>query len=108
MTASTERRGLTLALSREEQWLLHHVMVDRMELDARSSGTDTPSVDVYRVFDKLEAGTHRFTRRECRCLRDELEQYVEARDTPERDRPTAKRILDRLREADCRRPDRSV
>lgn len=108
MTASTERQGLALALSREEQWLLHHVMVDRMELEARSPEADPPSVDVYRIFDKLEAGTHWFTRRECRRLRDELEGYVGARDTPERDRPTARAILDRLREDDPHPPNQPI
>ncbi|MFC4988923.1 hypothetical protein [Saliphagus infecundisoli] len=96
MTASTERRGVTLSLSHEEQWLLHHLMLDRMELEARSPETDPPSMDVYRIFDKLEAGTHWFTRQECRRLRDELDRYVDARDTPDRDRPTARRLLDRL------------
>ena len=107
MTASTERQGLSLTLTREEEWVLHHLMLDRMELEARSTEPDPPSVDIYRIFDKLEGDTHWFTSRECRLLREKLGRYAEARDTPDRDRPTARRLLERLGEAD-RRPDRSI
>lgn len=107
MTASTERKGLSLTLTREEQWVLHHLMLDRMELEIPSTEADPPSVDIYRVFDKLEAGTHWFTSRECRLLREELGRYAEARDTPDRDRPTARRLLDHFGEADPR-PDRLI
>ncbi len=107
MTESTGHWKFALALSREEQWVLHHVMLDRMELEARSPEADAPSIEIYRVFKKLEAGTHRFTRRERRLLREELERYVEARDTPERDRPTARKLLDRLRQESGRQGRRT-
>lgn len=101
MTTSSGHTEAVLELSREEQWMLHHVMLDRMELEARSPAeTDPPPVAVYRVFEKLETGTHRFSRCERRCLRAELCQHAEAMDTPERDRPLATQILDKLRRAE--------
>ncbi len=97
MIPSSRHHESALDLSREEQWVLHHVILDRMELEARApADTNPPPVAVYRVFEKLEAGTHRFSRCERQCLRDELDRYAEAADTPERDRPIAERLLDKL------------
>lgn len=101
MTLSSERQEHTIDLSREEQWVLHHVMLNRMELEVQApADTDPPPIAVYRVFEKLEAGTHRFSQCERQCLRDELHQYVGAMETPERDRPVAEQLLDKLQESE--------
>lgn len=56
MTASSERQGRTLNLSRKEQWVLHHMMLDRMELEAQAlADTDPPPIAVYRVFKKTQS-----------------------------------------------------
>jgi len=87
----------TLGLSREEQWVLHHVMLDSIEMESRApESTDPPSLAVYQVFEKLDTGTRRFTEHEHRCIRDELRRYADAEDTPDRDKPVAENILDQL------------
>lgn len=101
MTASTEEQGVTLNLSREEQWVIHHVMLDRMELEAQApTDTDPPPLEVYRVFEKLETSIHWFSQREGKCLRTELSQYDEAIDTPDHDKPITEQILNQLRQPD--------
>ncbi|WP_306053907.1 DUF7853 family protein [Natronococcus wangiae] len=99
MIPSSGRQERRINLSREEQWVLHHVMLDRMELEAQSpADTDPPSIAVYRVFEKLEAGTHQFSQSECQCLQDELRQYAEVVNTPKRDQPIADRLLDKFQQ----------
>lgn len=103
MDDSNRQSEHALDLSRDEQWILHHVVLDRMELEAQApADTDAPPVALYRVFEKLEAGTYRFSQREYDCLRDEVREYVECAETPERDRPVAERLLDELERSDPR------
>lgn len=100
-TPSSEHQKYTLDLSREEQWVLHHVLLDRIELEAQApADTDPPPITVYRVFEKLEAGTHQFSRYERQGLRDELHKYAEAMNTPERDQPIVERLLDKLQQSE--------
>lgn len=86
-------------LSREEQWIAHHVMLDRIELEAKAPGdTDPPPLEVFRVFEKLEADHPRLTSSERRCLCRELRRYVEGVNTPERDESVARSLLEALEE----------
>lgn len=97
----TESTQTTFAfdLSREEQWVVHHVLLDRIEMELHApESTDPPSPTVYRAFEKLEGDAARLSQSERECVRDELRRYVDADDTPERDRPVAKRVLWRLDE----------
>lgn len=97
MAIQNAHQGRTLDLTREEQWVLHDVMLDRIEMELHApTDTDPPSLAVYRVFDKLEAGLYRVSERERRCIKRELQQYAGARDTPTRDKPIAERILEDL------------
>lgn len=95
MTASTKQQGLTL--SREEQWVVHHVMLDRIELETEAStDTDPPPLSVYHIFEKVDSGIFQFSQRERQCLENELSQYAEAGDTPDRDKSTTDQILTKL------------
>lgn len=97
MTAATGRQERALELTREELWVAHHVLLDRLELERRAPVvTDSPPLAISRAFEKLDAGRYRLTRREHRYLRDELRQYAAAEETPARDRPIAERMLDKL------------
>lgn len=89
-----QHRRAAIEPSRAEQWVLHHVVLDRLEL---ADFDDPPPIEGYRTFEKLEAGTYTFTWRERCWLCAELGRYVEARHTPERDRSLARAVLDRLR-----------
>lgn len=100
MTATTDRQEVALDLSRAQQWVLHHVLLDRIELGANAPETvDPPSPAVYRAFDKLDHGSVRFTRRERHRLCEEVRRYAEAAETPDRDRPTAERVLAKFRDS---------
>lgn len=82
-------------LSREEQWVLHHVILDRLELEAQApADTDAPPLAVYRVFEKLDSGMYQFSECEHERLKDELRKYIEYAETPERDRSVAEHLLD--------------
>ncbi len=97
MDSQNAQNESTLGLSREEQWVLHHVMLDSIEMESRApENADPPPLAVYQVFEKLDTGTRRFTGHERRCIRDELRRYADAENTPDRDKPIAKSILDRL------------
>lgn len=92
-----EREQLSLDLSREEQWVVHHVLLDRIESERQSpEDADPPSLAVFRAFEKLEAGTHRFSPSECRCLEDELRQYADADGIPDCDLAATKRVLKQI------------
>lgn len=98
MTAATEREEATLELSRAQRWVLHHVLLDRIELEAAAPAATEPlSPATRRAFKKLDDGCTRFTRRERRRLRDEVCRYAAATATPERDRPVAERVGEKLR-----------
>jgi hypothetical protein len=97
MTAATGRQERVLELTREELWVAHHVLLDRLELEAQApTATDSPPLAIRRAFEKLDVGRYQLTRREHRYLRDELRQYAAAEETPTRDRPIAQRILEKL------------
>jgi hypothetical protein len=97
MTNSNRHHEYSLGLSRDEQWILHHVMLDRIELEAQHpNDTDPPPFAVYRAFEKIEAGTHRFSWDEYQCLIDELHQYANSTHTPKRDQPIVEQLLNKL------------
>ncbi|WP_290812255.1 hypothetical protein [Halovivax sp.] len=97
MARSSDQQDFSVDLSREEQWLLHHVLLDRVESALQAPAeTDPPPVVVYRVFDELETGRHRFTESELAYLRTASGRYVEATGTPDRDRSVAFDLLERV------------
>lgn len=94
--AQTEPEPIPFDLSRNEEWTIHHVILDRIEAEWRSEGGNPPPITVYRVFDKVEAGTERFKPTELRSLREELASYRESGDVPERDARSVDELLERL------------
>ena len=97
MAAKNTHRDGALDLSREEQWVLHDVMLDRIEMELYvPDETDPPAIEVFKVFEKVEAGTYRFSEAERRCIAEELRRYADARDTPESDVPVVEGVFDRL------------
>ena len=95
MTVQNPREQTNFELSREEQWVLHHVLLDRIELEAKAPGeTEPPPLEAFRLFEKLEAGELRFSSRERRCLCRELRRYVDAVTVPERDESVVRSLLE--------------
>lgn len=94
---SAQPPRLPLRLSSAELWILHHVLLNRIELEERSPSTaDPPPLEVFQAFDKLEAGEHLFTPTELRRMRTELRQYIKRTDGPGQDRQAARRVIDRI------------
>ena len=98
-----DRQGaLTLYLSREEQWIVHHVLLDRMELEARAPvDAEPPPIEVFRIFEKIEAGVEQFSPKELQHLAEELSRYTERSEAPSQDRSTTQRLCSYLQEL-CR------
>ena len=62
MAARNTHRDGALDPTREEQWVLHDVMLDRIEMELHvSEDADPHAIEVLRVFEKAEAGTDRFS-----------------------------------------------
>lgn len=95
-TGCSDARLIPLALSREQRWIVHAVLLEHVEL-ARSVGTAPGELSCeLGVLEALEAGDSAFTVDELDRVRHELASYVRAADTPDRDRPVARDMVDRL------------
>jgi hypothetical protein len=80
----------TVALSRESQWVVHHVALDEL------LGEDADGPRWARsVVERIETDALAVTRTEGRRLRERLREYV-ADDAPERDVRSARRALETL------------
>lgn len=106
MPVSDPSRSTTIELSRAEQWVVHHVMLETIGLaDGEPSGpsdaTDLP-VRSLAVLEKLEAGAFELTPDELGFLRRACDRH--ARTTPATaDRNLASAVADRI---DCAIHDR--
>lgn len=103
MSVPTHRQVIHLDLSREEQWVLHHVLLDRIELEVQApADTDPPPLGVFQVFEKLdtptntETATQQFTPCELQCLHEQLRQYAGESTIPAHDQDIAAQLLPRL------------
>ena len=102
MSAPPRSQTQSLDFSHDAEWAVHHALLARIEAETRDDADedDLPPLAVYRIVDKLENGTHRFTRRECWCLLDELDRRLASAETPVRDRPPLEAVRDQLRDSD--------
>ena len=70
--------SITLSLSREAQWTLHHVLLDRIDragtADAPTSD-ESPSLEVYQAFERLDAGSTCFTLPQLEAIQTVLGEY---------------------------------
>ncbi|RBI59920.1 hypothetical protein DMJ13_19650 [halophilic archaeon] len=101
MNVLNHRQAVCLALSREEQWVLHHVLLDRIELETRApADTDPPPLGVFQVFEKLDAHTgtetQQFKSGELWCVCEELRRYATESNIPERDQDIVTQLLRRI------------
>lgn len=88
---------LPLRLSSSELWILHHVLLDRIDLEQQSPSTaDPPPLAVYHAFEKLEAGEHLFTPSELRRMRGELRRFLEQTEGASPDRAAARQVIDHI------------
>lgn len=105
MSTTARRRDTTrLDLSRDEQWIVHHVMLRAIE--ARQDEGQAPPWWALDVIEKLEdrpvdgsvSVDRPFTCYEAWRLRRALASYAERAETPEEDVALAVRVAERLDE----------
>ena len=90
------QRTVTLSPPLEEQWTLHHVLLDRIDREAEDpSRVDSPPVEAYQAFETLDAGGTSFTIAQLEAMRTILAEYHHSPDW-ERDRTRIERLLRRV------------
>ncbi|WP_290810494.1 hypothetical protein [Halovivax sp.] len=88
----TERHPVDL--SREQRWVVHHVLADRAE-ESIDAG-DRPPAWLVDLFERIESGPATITTRQATRLEAALAVYAAAEGTPDRDRPVASAVVDEL------------
>ncbi|QLG50916.1 hypothetical protein [Natrinema halophilum] len=87
-----------VTLSRDEQWVVHHVLSNRVDdaLDA----DEAPPEWVLEVLEAIETGgdTDRITGSQTDHLYDAMTAYVDREETPDRDVNDGSAVLARLEE----------
>lgn len=101
-------RTATLDASLEDQWSLHHVLLDRLERETAAEGPSPlppQLVEVVRAFETLDAGDRRFTVPQLEAVRALLAEYLSSpaweddRESLERLHEAFGDLLDRRRTA---------
>lgn len=81
---SHETRRVTLPLTREEEWTLHHVLLDQIVQESIAEETscdDTPPAGVYQAFESLDTGETTFTIDQLRAVHKTLTEYLHTTET---------------------------
>ncbi|MFC4987985.1 MULTISPECIES: hypothetical protein [Saliphagus] len=89
-----ERETYTIALDREERWVVHHVLTDR--IDDRIDDGERPPERLLDLVSRIEDGEKTLTGRQLRTLQDALRTYAGADGTPSRDVELASAVAARL------------
>lgn len=95
-TESQPSRSVTLSLTREERWTLHHVLLHRIERTETTSETEPPPPEVFQAFEVLDAGDTRFTTAQLEAMQDVLAAYQRRTDWWETERARVERLLCRV------------
>lgn len=94
-------RTVTLSLSTEEQWTLHHVLLDRIEAEStvsEPSRVDAPPVEAFQAFETLDRGETSFTVAQLATIRSVLSEYHHSSSWWEIERPRIEQLLHRVSE----------
>jgi hypothetical protein len=90
----------TLSLSREEQWTLHHVLLDRLGFGrdvtaTAATGPDRAPADaaIRRAFETLDAGERSYTLAELEAMQGVVATYHHSPTWWEVERPQLERLL---------------
>lgn len=101
---SPEPTLVPLRLPSREQWVLHHVLSDRIERSRRSPATAPPPPrEVESVFQKVESGSLLLTVPEIRRTREALITYLREDGVPPRERREVGHIVERIDDTLARR-----
>lgn len=94
-------RSVTLSLPREEQWTLHHVLLDRIEREALAEEPgkiDPPPIEIFQAFATLEAGETSFTLEQLDAMQTVVAEYHHSPDWGDVERARIERLLHRVTE----------
>lgn len=88
---------ISLSLPPEEQWTLHHVLLDRIERETTAEQTNVdPPAEVVRAFERLDAGETGFTVAQLEAIQAVLAEYHHATTWWELERARLERLLHRV------------
>lgn len=96
---SDRSRSVTLSLSLEEQWTLHHVLLDRIEqrtTEESPTSSEPPPVEVFRAFETLDAGGTSFTLAQLEAIQAVLAEYHHSTTRWELERARIEQLLHRV------------
>ena len=96
---SEQPPSITLSLPPEEQWTLHHVLLDRIDQKTTVGDTaevDPPPVEVFQAFETLNAGETSFTIAQLKAIQDVLAEYHHSPTWWEIERPQFEQLLHRI------------
>ncbi len=89
-----ETETYEVTLSRDEQWVVHHVLSTRV--DDAIDDEETPPEWAIELFEAIESDSETFTDLQVRRLHDALETYLDREETPQQDVVHGSAVLDRL------------
>lgn len=98
---SNSSRPVTLSLSRRDQWLLHHVLLDRIEQHPRTENptvVDSAPIEVCEAFEILDSGESSFTVSQLEAMRSVLSEYHHSTTWWELERQRIEMLLHRITE----------
>lgn len=99
---SAHSQSVTLSLPLEEQWTLHHVLLDRIEQERTATDpttVDPPPVEVFQAFETLDTGHARFTIAQLDAIQTILAEYHHSPTWWELERPQLEELLYRVSSA---------
>jgi hypothetical protein len=92
-------RSVTLSLSLEAQWTLHHVLLDRIDRERTAAGPtidEPPPLEVFQAFETVDAGETRFTLAQLEAIQTVLVDYHHATTGWELERAQIEQLLHRV------------
>jgi hypothetical protein len=90
---------VTLSLSPETAWTLHHVLLDRIEQEATETtltSVEAPPIEVFQAFETLDAGNTSFTIAQLEAIQAVLMEYHHATTWWELERAQIEQLLHRV------------
>ena len=91
--------SVTLSLTPEQHWTLHHVLLDRIDQESTTVvmvDAAPPAVEVFHAFEVLESGNARFTLAQLKSIREVLAEYHHSPTWWEVERPQLEQLLHRV------------
>lgn len=89
-----EADAFELPLDRHEAWVVHHAVLDYVELVTSEEGS--PPRQELTLLEKLESGTHVFTAPELIRLRTLCTDHADPSEVPQRDATAATAVIDAI------------